>query len=355
MKSKSRKLQKLRMRHRAQHRSRREDEFPSLSRERHLSGSSSCSENHVKSKSRKLQKLKTYQSVKSDHGRDVRRRRHNRYGRSSSTSSISSSVSSSMHEKEGCTSITVAAVQHSADGKRIRNKKLVCFVCRAEVIWLSRHLEKQHSEHFLVAQVFAKTGLSRQTGLKRLKNLGSFIHNIDVLKSGSGQLLVTRRPKAQPSAAADSYLPCSECYGFYHKYELWRHKCPSQGNVSVSNHALDNARSLLEGALDGSDSFVDEHLNKQVLCHMRKDNMLRTVKSDTLILKFGSAQLKRIGVKGARTVATRMRLLARLLNCLRSRASSSGIISLLVLLAQFTKCQECIGMTRPPMTCPPRL
>ena len=126
--------------------------------------------------------------------------------------------------------VTVAAVQHSANGKCIWNKKLVCFICRAEVLWLSRHFKRQHSEHFLVAKVLATTGLNRSNGLKRLKNLGSFRHNLDVLKKGVGQILVARRPK--DSHAADGYISCYHCYGFYHQYELFWHMCPCLANSS---------------------------------------------------------------------------------------------------------------------------
>jgi len=44
---------------------------------------------------------------------------------------------------------------------------------------------------------------------------------------------------------------------------------------------------------------------------------LATVKSDTLILRFGAAQMKRIGVKGRRRIAVRMRVLGRLLDRMR--------------------------------------
>ena len=217
--------------------------------------------------------------------------------------------------------VTVASVQHSIDGKRIRNKKLVCFICRAEVLWLARHLEQQHGDHLLVAQVLGTTGFRRKNGLKRLKNLGSFKHNIDVIKKGVGQILVIRRPKEDHPA--DQYLPCSQCYGFYYQYELWRHVCPLRANSSAEKpkNAIDSARSLLQGAIE-TDGFVDEHLRKHVLSHMRKDRLLTTIKGDTVILKFGSGQLKRIGVKGARRIATRMRLLARLLHCLRTTSDT---------------------------------
>jgi len=86
--------------------------------------------------------------------------------------------------------------EHTADetkslsGTRAGNMKLMRFVCKAHVLWLSIHSEWQHGENFLVAHVLAKTGVQRQKGLKRLTNLGSFHHNIDVLKKAMVSLLL---------------------------------------------------------------------------------------------------------------------------------------------------------------------
>jgi len=51
---------------------------------------------------------------------------------------------------------------------------------------------------------------------------------------------------------------------------------------------------------------------------MRVNANLRTVKADSLILPFGSTQLKRIGMKGRRRIAVRVRILGRLLEKLRT-------------------------------------
>jgi len=46
-----------------------------------------------------------------------------------------------------------------------------------------------------------------------------------------------------------------------------------------------------------------------------KDRSYDVVRRDELILKFGSHLLKRIGVKGRRRVAVKLRLLAKLCAC----------------------------------------
>lgn len=221
--------------------------------------------------------------------------------------------------------VTVGAVKRTSDGKRVRDKKLVCFVCRDQVLWLSCHLSRNHSTNFLVAQVLSKSDKARVQGWKRLKNLGSFKHNVSVLKKGKGELILVRR--SDGSHPADSYLPCTQCYGFYFMYDLWRHKCPAVSDESTSSltdyrpkDVVDCSRNLLEGALGAGEkiSHVDENLDKYVLKFMRNNEMLKVIKSDWLILRFGAAQLKRIGIKGQRRIACRMRMLARLLTTLDS-------------------------------------
>jgi len=82
---------------------------------------------------------------------------------------------------------------------------------------------------------------------------------------------------------------------------------------------MDSSRSLLQGALiaDKNSMHIDKYLQEQVLHYMRSDDLLKVIRSDTLILQFGLAQLRRIGVGGRQRIAGRMRLLARLLLTLR--------------------------------------
>ena len=186
------------------------------------------------------------------------------------------------------------------------------------MLWLSRHLERNHADNYLVADVMAKSGAERKKGLKILKNLGSFQHNIDVLKKGHGKLIVVRRTNGKRSA--HSYLPCSRCYGFFHKCELYRHSCPcdsSSTDKTRSSATVESSRSVLDAALYADSPQIDRDLKKHVLNRMRQDKTHDLIRSDELILKFGSSLLKKVGTKGRRRIATRMRLLAKVVVTLR--------------------------------------
>lgn len=208
-------------------------------------------------------------------------------------------------------------VAESEGGKRIRDKRLACFICEQQVLMLARHLQRKHADNTLVAEVMSKTGTERKVGLLKLKNLGSFNHNIKLLKKGEGNLIVVRRSRIKRDPS--QYLPCSLCYGFYYKNDLWRHmkfKCPLrvagaiEDSQSHTKMLSESCRNLLDGAVHGwnNQQHIDKHLNEGVLLNMRKGSTLSIIKSDRLILNFGAALFRRFAFKRHNSVATRMRL-----------------------------------------------
>jgi len=74
---------------------------------------------------------------------------------------------------------------------------------------------------------------------------------------------------------------------------------------------------VLDGALYADSSQINRDLKKHVLNRMRQDKTYDLIRSDELILKFGSSLLKKVGTKGRRRIATRMRLLAKVVVTLR--------------------------------------
>jgi len=125
----------------------------------------------------------------------------------------------------------------------VTDKTSICFMCKPKALWLSRHLSKSHSTNFLVAQVLAKSGKEWQMGWKRLKNLGSFKHNTRVLRKQKGELIVVRHSTTQCNF--QSYLPCSKCFGFYYKYDLWRHICPCKQSTEAE-HQPGNSKDVID-------------------------------------------------------------------------------------------------------------
>jgi hypothetical protein len=119
----------------------------------------------------------------------------------------------------------------------------------------------------LVAEVLSKRGRKRIEGLIKLNNIGSFSHNVKVLRKGCGDLIVMRRSGATHRISED-YLPCPHCYGFYFSRDLWKHvrqSCSVFKNSSdeSTGHIVvpDSSQSLLDGAINANNNRkqIDQH------------------------------------------------------------------------------------------------
>ena len=63
---------------------------------------------------------------------------------------------------------------------------------------------------------------------KRRKLIRKIKHKKMVLQNG-GFLIVSQRSTKTRNISdnIDLYVACSHCYGFYHRDEIYRHKCPA--------------------------------------------------------------------------------------------------------------------------------
>ena len=62
-----------------------------------------------------------------------------------------------------------------------------------------------------------ETAQEQDLAFERLRLLGDYQHNCDVLALGEGELTVVQIPKKVEGGIAANFLPCPSCMGF-----LWR-------------------------------------------------------------------------------------------------------------------------------------
>jgi hypothetical protein len=87
-----------------------------------------------------------------------------------------------------------------------------------------------HKDERLVIEILACTDQKKKEQLlDRLRNLGNHVHNVDVVKKGSGVFVVNHRP-SQPGINAEDYVPCNFCYAYILKGEMYQHKCRHKGS-----------------------------------------------------------------------------------------------------------------------------
>jgi len=213
--------------------------------------------------------------------------------------------------------------------KGVRNRnKFECNYCSELVFEYARHLTTMHSAEIEVAAILAKPKGKRNDNFEKLRNVGNFKHNAEVLLSGKGMLIVRRRSnRIRPP---NEYLPCTHCFAFFVIDELWRHvrtcKFRSSPEEATSDDRTENqkrqkvlvgARLLVEGAGNKSWEDLDKNYINDIIVPMKRDVITSIVKVDNIILYWGSRLYIKLGPVRARDIRQRLRQLARLVIAVR--------------------------------------
>jgi len=220
-------------------------------------------------------------------------------------------------------SISVSSIQISGRDKNSKNRRLPCFFCDRWLFHMSRHLSGSHRDETAVAAASVLSS-RRKLQMQHLINQGIYKHNVEVLRTRTGTLVVGRASKSQHAVA--DYVPCPFCLHFYISRELYRHcrKCkfrPVDGPVNGFNVS---GRALLHGSLADACGHIDESLFNDVIQRMQSGKLLMVVKNDSSILELGSLLLEKLGNRRALDISARMRELARLMLQLRTNKTLNG-------------------------------
>jgi hypothetical protein len=153
-----------------------------------------------------------------------------------------------------------------------------------------------------------------------LINEGNFKHNVEVLKSQSGLIVVARREKIQlddgilndiPNPL--NYVPCEYCYKFFSKFNLWHHvkQCcvrkfhnkadcndndENSDNSDASNNNLRHAKSLLYSAVM-EDTTENSNLILQLLNRMNDGPEKSMVLTDDILKPYVLLRVESLGSK----------------------------------------------------------
>jgi len=235
--------------------------------------------------------------------------------------------------------ITIVAIVHNAKGEPVRNKFQACYFCGESQSHLARHLERRHKTEVQVAQLIAGDKGARAMRITHLRNLGNFKHNTKVMEEKSGVLIVAKRSKGRKP---HEYIPCTHCLAMYVECELWRHvkSCPFRPRIAdnvLPSHrdVVGEGKMLLFGAERNNDPVmdIDPDLKAAVIDHLRSGTVLDVVIKDALILRFGSAMLRKSGPTKTKLIAQRMRQIARVKIEVSNKNPSLASLSLIELLA----------------------
>jgi hypothetical protein len=130
-------------------------------------------------------------------------------------------VEQAVLQKAGTNNVEQAVMVNSGVHER-NNKKYFCPFCHLSVTRLPRHLYSAHSTESDVAEVMASSNRQRKhILLTKLRNLGSHLHNENILSSGSGHLSVVYRPSSSLQTDGTHFLPCRHCLGWFRRGQLF--------------------------------------------------------------------------------------------------------------------------------------
>lgn len=151
----------------------------------------------------------------------------------------------------------------------------------------------------------------RQAQFTRLRLKGNHFHNVRVLQTGQGQLLVLRRPKEGKAHSTQDYTPCPDCLGYVYQRDLWKHRqvCVAAGQDDTKKNSTGRKMHFAESqrVLNASvkKTSPTSDLQSYVLPAMINDNI------KIIAISYGKAILDRVGKQKAAYVSTKMREISR--------------------------------------------
>ncbi|XP_068444311.1 uncharacterized protein [Clinocottus analis] len=140
-------------------------------------------------------------------------------------------------------------------GRRRWDKKHYCVFCRRPQVKIARHLLSKHSDQQEVkaAGELPPGSKQRHLLLEHLRCRGNYMHNIEVIRQGTGEIVPWRQPSEDVDAR--NYLPCPLCLGFFLRADLWKHQASCRKKLT-SDPSRDSA-SAAEDKDTTSDSYKD--------------------------------------------------------------------------------------------------
>ena len=174
---------------------------------------------------------------------------------------------------------------------KTKTKTHFCFLCGKEQARLPRHLSTIHKSDkrvFAYLEAVANNdAIKTKAELTKLRNLGDYYHNIKVQREGCGEIVSKRRKPGQLASPSNS-VHCPDCYGFFQKGDLYRHKCPSKSETP-RRRILKKGQLLLHSeGFEGMEPQLHEFWGD-----MRQDAILLAAKHDTTINELVKSELKK--------------------------------------------------------------
>ncbi|XP_049319649.1 uncharacterized protein si:ch211-266o15.1 isoform X3 [Astyanax mexicanus] len=200
---------------------------------------------------------------------------------------------SSSKSKESSSEPRVIRTRKAPGLKKNFCKRYFCVYCKKPTGKISRHLARKHRKEKDVAHAFSfpKGSKMRRVLLRQLSNKGTYEHNVQVLQSGTGEIVPQR--KLKKDSLQNDFESCPHCLGFFQKQLLLRHKTKCHMKKQEDQHVLSRRRlsSVKTYALN---DCLSEGC-RDIVERMHNDEISKQVNDDSLICKLGNRLFEKIG------------------------------------------------------------
>ena len=208
---------------------------------------------------------------------------------------------------------------------RLYDKKQACFYCSKLYPKIARHYTTVHvnEKEVIKGLAYPKKSKERKKQLEKLRLMGNYHHNLKVLETRVGDLIVVRRPTEEETLSPEDFLPCSFCLAFIRRNELWRHckTCqfkPQHTNQDEEDKKWGNVQEKSKLMLMSNLKPKQSPLLQKVFASMKMDETSLVARNDDIISNYGAIQAERLGPEHFHEISQGMRQLARLLIQLRT-------------------------------------
>lgn len=182
---------------------------------------------------------------------------------------------------------------------------------------------------------FRKKSYGRKKELERLRLLGNYQHNLRVLETKCGQLIVLRRPSKSEEIKGEykDFLPCSQCLGLFRKSKLWCHNKSgsfknkeTDGERDSENVVEQNYRNVQQKSkmlLLSQENPSDSSILHETFATVKSDEINMIAKNDHLIRRYGAHLAERVDKDWLNKVSHGRQQFARLVLELRRNGTET--------------------------------
>ena len=213
----------------------------------------------------------------------------------------------------GSSASSVCALEATVKYKR---PKRPCPFCGVMQLHLNRHIVRQHKDQQSVTECLVLPKSEQRHVFDKFRKQGILNTNRQLIAASADTTSLLRERRQTTDSKVEM---CGRCFGFFSKETIYKHGKTCTHGTEMSSAANIPSKLLLDVEADRSE------FSRQILIHLRDDDIGALCCSDRLIIKVGRRKFQTSMKKDRKLVMADMRRLARLLIAFREASNDSTL------------------------------